>query len=78
MVDWYGNWTYEPNTPAEKKCDCDRIADWIVETGYKVKTTIENLVEMILLYIPDELEFSIENCIDFIEGNGLKEFDYFC
>ena len=25
MVDWYGKWTYEPNTPEEEKCDYDRM-----------------------------------------------------
>lgn len=50
MVDYYGNWTYEPDTPEEKKCDCDIIADWIVESGYKPETTIENVVCVIILY----------------------------
>jgi len=44
MVDNYGRWTYEPNTPEEKKCDCDRIADWICEKGYTPRTSIEHLV----------------------------------
>lgn len=31
MVDFYGNWTYEPNTPEKDKCDCDRIADEVMK-----------------------------------------------
>lgn len=46
MINYYGQWTYEPDTPKEKKCDCDRIADWIKEKDYKPKTTIENFVSI--------------------------------
>ena len=42
MVDTYGRWTYEPDTPEEKKCDCDRIADWILESGDKIKVMRNN------------------------------------
>lgn len=49
MVDWYGNWTYGADTVEEKKCDCDRIIDWICERGYTPETSMENLVHMILL-----------------------------
>ena len=41
MIDYYGQWTYEPDTPKEKKCDCDRIADWIKEKDYKPKYVID-------------------------------------
>lgn len=86
MVDWYGRWTYEPNTPEEKKCDCDRIADWILEKGYTPKTTIENLVEKIILHFdcPDNFGdydeetgfggygecFTIEECKRYVEDSG--------
>ena len=67
MVDYYGQWTYEPDTSEEKKCDCDRIADWIKEKDYKSKTTIENLVQMIIAHFdnPDHYgEYDIETgCI---------------
>ena len=49
MVDAYGRWTYKSDTPEQKKCDCDRIADWIFERGYTPKTSIEHLVHMIIL-----------------------------
>ena len=37
MVDCYGRWTWEPSLPKAKWCDCDRIAQWIIDSGYKVK-----------------------------------------
>ena len=86
MVDYYGQWTYEPDTPEEKKCDCDRIADWIKEKDYKPKTTIENLVQMIIAHFdsPDHYgeydaetgyggygdEFTIEECKRYVEESG--------
>ncbi len=35
MVDTYGRWTYIPDTPPEKKCDMDRLADAIYADGYE-------------------------------------------
>lgn len=86
MVDVYGRWTYEPDTPEEKKCDCDRIADWVREKGYEPKTNIENLVQMIITHFdnPDHYgeydaetgcggygdEFTIEECKRYVEESG--------
>lgn len=86
MVDVYGRWTYEPDTPEEKKCDCDRIADWVREKGYKPETTIENLVQMIIAHFdsPDHYgeydaetgcggygdEFTVEECKRYVEESG--------
>lgn len=86
MVDYYGQWTYEPDIPEEKKCDCDRIADWIKEKDYKPKTTIENLVQMIIAHFdsPDHYgeydvetvcggygdEFTVEECKRYVEESG--------
>lgn len=83
MVDWYGRWTYEPNTPEEKKCDNDRLADWIISTGYEIKTNMENLCAMIVLYFMDECEVygyddTVEDCIEYVKDNGISEFDYYC
>ena len=53
MVDTYGRWIAEENYnkyPKEKWCDCDYVADWIKGLGYQPKTTIKNLVEMLLAY----------------------------
>lgn len=86
MVDTYGRWTYEPNTPEEQKCDCDRIADWIYEKQYKIQTDLENLVLMIISHFDcsdhygeyDEEtgcggygdEFTIEGCKQYVEDSG--------
>lgn len=85
MIDYYGRWTWEPSLPKEKWCDCDLVANWICETGYKVKTTIEDLVGLILLYFnsSDTREeyggkFTLESCKQYVEDSGgLREFDYY-
>ena len=84
MVDTYGHWTYEPKTPEEKKCDCDRIADWIISTGYQVETSIENLVELIISYAEDWYiteydywEYNFEDVKEYVENSGgIAEFDF--
>lgn len=78
MVDFYGNWTYEPNTPEKDKCDCDRIADEVMKYldniepqsrlyGYKIETSIEHIVEMIYAYLEDfineQKEFDAEEIV---------------
>lgn len=84
MVDTYGRWIYETNTPEEKKCDCDRIADWIISTGYQVETSIENLVELIISYAEDwyaseydHWEYNFEDVKEYVENSGgIAEFDF--
>lgn len=84
MVDTYGRWTYEPNTPEEKKCDCDRIADWIISTGYQVETSIENVVELIIAYAEDwyaserdNWKYNFEDVKEYVENSGgIAEFDF--
>lgn len=95
MVDWYGRWTYKPDTPEEKKCDCDRVADEVLKYlanvnpnsrlyGYKIETSIENIVEMIFIYLEDfineQKEFNAEEIVrEAAEyGCGIDEFDYYC
>lgn len=85
MVNTYGVWTYEKNTAEEKKCDCDRVADWIISTGYQVETSIENLVEMIIAHVESEREellyrnFDIDDIKEYVENSGgICEFDYYC
>lgn len=83
MVDWYGRWTYVPNTPEEKKCQLDYIADYIVSTGYKPQTSIENMAIMAVLHSEGDCEeankeWTVEKCIDFINETGISEFDYEC
>lgn len=65
MVDVYGKWTAEKDYskyPEKKWCDFDYVASWIKNLGYEPKTTIENLVEMVVAtydsYLKDnEVEF---------------------
>ena len=84
MVNNCGHWIYEPNTPTEKKCDCDRLADWIIRTGYQVKTSIENLTEMIISYAEDwyssereNWEYNLDDVIEYVENSGgIEEFDW--
>ena len=89
MVDYYGRWTPEKdytNYPEEKWCDMDRIAAWVIEKGYKPKTSLQHLVEMIMLSFDcadnygkfDEEtgfggygeEFTIEECKRYVEESG--------
>lgn len=86
MVNTYGVWTYEKNTAEEKKCDCDRLADWIISTGYQVKTSIEYLTEMIISYATDwfeheygNWEYNLDDVIEYVENSGgITEFDFYC
>jgi hypothetical protein len=89
MIDTYGRW-YEENDystyPEEKWCDYDRLAMWIRSEGYDPKTSMENLIDMIILFFdsPDiyntgdyGTEFTIEGCKEYIRNSGgFAEFDY--
>lgn len=66
--------------------DYDNIANWIIEQGYKPKTTLENLVHMIILhfdccdnygeYNPENgcggygESFTVEECKRYVEESG--------
>lgn len=77
MVDWYGRWTYEPDTPEDKKSDSDRLADWIISIGYVPKTSIEHLVDMVWLHYENDCdEINIKDVIEFVKDSGISEFDY--
>ena len=86
MVDCYGRWTYEQNTPENKKCDLDRIGDFIIESNYKIKTDIENLAYMVIGMFDYENTvkdyggfFSIKGCLNYVRDcGGFAEFDYYC
>lgn len=86
MTNTYGVWTYEKNTADEKKCDCDRLADWIISTGYRVETSIEHLTEMIIGYATDwfeheydNWEYNLDDVIEYVENSGgITEFDFYC
>lgn len=61
-----------------------KILNGFRKENYDVKTSIENLINMIFLYFDGEIEaqenlyFSIENVKEYVyNSGGLKEFDYF-
>lgn len=61
MVDLYGRWTEERDYniyPKNKWCDMDYMANWIRNVGYEPKTSMGNLIEMVLAYYDLELEDS--------------------
>ena len=70
----------------KQKSDYDCISDWIKETGYKPKTTLDNLIWMIISYFDcidnyDDYgeEFTIEGCKNYVEDSGgIAEFDFYC
>ena len=86
MVDTYGRWTYEPNTTDDRECFCDRIANWIVSTGYNIETSIEWLTEMVVWFAEEWFEseeddksrtFDEEYVKEYVENSGgLREFDW--
>ena len=95
MVDqWTGEWTEEKDYstyPKEKWCDCDYMAVWIREQGYKPKTSMENLITNIFLHYDCETEeesssYNTENgnfegtyveaVQAYVTDTGLSEFDY--
>ena len=61
MVDKYGRWTEEKDYsvyPEDKWCDYDYMAVWIRSLGYKPKTSMLNLITMVLNYFSGQLEDS--------------------
>ena len=60
MVDqWTGEWTEEKDYskyPKEKWCDCDYMAVWIREQGYKPKTSMSILLASIFAHYDCEIE----------------------
>ena len=53
MVDAYGKWTEEKDYstyPKEKWGDYDYMANWIRSIRYEPKTSMENLIDMVLLH----------------------------
>lgn len=71
MVDWYGKWTEEKDysvIPERDWCDMDYMAAWIKNIGYQPKTSMENLINMILIHY-DYDEFHEERNYYAIEDN---------
>lgn len=89
MVDTYGRWTEEKDYnvyPKEKWCMYDYMADAIRKTGYTIKTSMENLITLIILHVESNAECgeeidmdNVEDIMEFVwQSGGLKEFDYEC
>ena len=90
---WTGEWTEEKDYskyPKEKWCDCDYMAVWIREQGYKPKTSMNNLLASIFAHYDCEIEdedssyridnenfgSEIEAIQAYVADTGLSEFDY--
>ena len=55
MVNNIGIWAFTPDRiTSENLTDCDSLALEILKTGYRAHTTIENLVENIIIFFEDE------------------------
>lgn len=53
MVNVFGEWKVEKDYsvfPEDEWCDYDYVAAWIISVDYKPKTTMENLVKMIVVH----------------------------
>ena len=54
MVDSYGRWTYEPDTPENEKCDMDYVTELILnlteKSGYEIKTDLENVTGLVIAF----------------------------
>lgn len=65
MIDYYGKWKAEEDYksyPKNKWCDLDYVANWINESNYTPKTSLENLVEMIFAHYDGYL---VDNNMEF-------------
>ena len=87
MVDPYGNWTYDPTEPESRWNDMDRVAHWIESQGYEPRTSMENLVVVLMLHFEGDCETEnrdypssdelVEQIAIFVEQSGtLRDFDY--
>ena len=85
MVDWFGRWREERDYskyPKELWTDYDYMAVWIRGEGYKPKTSMENLIDMIFLHYEGECEeegteFNVEDCMEYVTARGgIEMFDY--
>lgn len=84
-----GKWIYDPDEIEDKKCSCDYIAD-IITKEYKYQPqniSIEQLCEIILVYMEDELPYEelykTNGIIDaaivrqwLYDNQPISEFDY--
>lgn len=84
---WTGEWSEEADYstyPKEEWCMYDHLANEIRKSGYKIKTTMENLITIILLSVDGAVDDGVgidkDNPKDIIEWvrkqGGFIEFDY--
>lgn len=65
MVNTWGEWKYIPDTPDEKKCSLDYVADIVTATGYKPENvSLEYLCE----YLLAEAEANFESADSIFSG----------
>lgn len=88
MVDqWTGEWIEEKDYstyPKEKWCMYDYLANEIRKKNYEIKTTMKNLITVILCYVQNAIEDGVDILEDdpkdimywVQEQGGLSEFDY--
>ncbi len=69
--------------------DYETLKQFIKKSNYKVKTDIDNLVEICFAhydgYVESEEKYDkdsnleyVDDCILFVKENGICEFDYYC
>ncbi len=85
MVDLNGNWTPEKDYstyPPEKWCDCDRVANEVIKSGYSPKTSVGNIVcNIFALYIMEDgsPKNVVQNCLELVRlCGGFEDFDFYC
>ena len=85
MVDMYGKWIEEKDYstyPKEKWCDMDYVAVWIRSVGYKPKTSMEHLIDMIIWgydsYLEDDNKKFYTDITESENGNMISIKDISC
>lgn len=68
--------------------DYERLKQFIENSGYEIKTSLDNLIVMCFVHYDSYLEEHdsyanldldyVDDCIVFIGDNGLDGFDYYC
>lgn len=76
MVDeWTGKWTYDPNTPENKKCDLDRAAEVILKSYRPQKITLEELALRLIAAAEEDMIRDNKNFL--YSDNGMLNRDVF-
>ena len=71
--------------------DYDILKEYILASGYKIQTDIDNIIWMCFAHYENELEDNetgkfipelnldyAQDCIEFVKQTGLRDFDYYC